>query len=249
PQSFKLKEYGWNWEMHTNDLEICEDRHLPEDNNTFRQSNGNDNQVSKINKISEEDFSIGKIEISEEDVSVEKNYNKKSNLEESLIVKNHVGNYFKEANSIKPKEKKKRRRWKPDEDGMFGCKLCSYKAKQAPYLKKHLITHLSDKPHKCHLCAKTFCHFNSLKIHLDMHNGIRNHHCTVCGCSFIQKVHLKTHMLKHTQEKRHQCEICDKKFTRRDHLKSHVLTHSDERPFACSECDLAFKNKSNLVHH
>ena len=42
------------------------------------------------------------------------------------------------------------------EDGIWGCKECSFAAKRKSHVKEHVEGHIEGFLHPCHLCAKTF---------------------------------------------------------------------------------------------
>ena len=68
-------------------------------------------------------------------------------------------------------------------------------------IKRHLVTHTTDKLFKCDLCEKEFTRKGSAKKHMLVHSGIKDFQFEVCQMMFSQKLNLKRHMLTYTKLK------------------------------------------------
>lgn len=69
-------------------------------------------------------------------------------------------------------------------------------------LKNHIITHSSEKLHKCNICQKLYAHKGKLNIRR-------------------KKNVLKMHMFTHTKESPHKFNICQKSYTYKFELNNH----------------------------
>ncbi|XP_023012189.2 uncharacterized protein isoform X1 [Leptinotarsa decemlineata] len=81
--------------------------------------------------------------------------------------------------------------------GKFECKICEKKFNSESWLRKHILIHSEDRPHRCPNCSKGFIQTSSLKYHLTTHG---NYGCRVC------KKHFKTE----GENESHECVISDR---------------------------------------
>ena len=81
----------------------------------------------------------------------------------------------------------------------YKCDICTTK-RDASKLRRHILTHTSEKLHGCEICEKTFNQFDGLKLH----------------------------MLSHSSKKQHLCEIIQKTF-KYSSVKKQMLTHGGEK--------------------
>ncbi|XP_052844855.1 zinc finger protein interacting with ribonucleoprotein K-like [Drosophila gunungcola] len=134
------------------------------------------------------------------------------------------------------------------DDHRLNCPQCAKNIHKRS-LKRHLRTHIEDRPHKCSHCSKSYTSHPQLKLHLKTHSGERAFKCSVCSKTFNQKSHLGPHLRIHTGERPYKCSICSNSFSQNATMLSHMRTHSEERPFGCSQCPKTFRQKAGLRGH
>lgn len=102
----------------------------------------------------------------------------------------------------------------------FICSICNHAAKNAYYLRRHMLTHSTDRSFECEICHKTYApHY------------------------------ARQHMLEHSQAKKHKCKICDSRFKRPYQLKLHMFTHNSEPELKCENCQKFFSRPDTLARH
>lgn len=133
------------------------------------------------------------------------------------------------------------------EENMPTCDICHKKFK---YMEKHMISHTTEKPHKCDECGASYSSSTLLKVHCRKHTGERPYVCYKCGLGFVSGSKLTNHMKKHSDVKPFKCEHCGFAFRQRYSLRNHVAhVHSGVRPHACDLCDSAFPSRKALSQH
>eukprot|EP00088_Acartia_fossae_P019894 TRINITY_DN21639_c0_g1_i2.p1 TRINITY_DN21639_c0_g1~~TRINITY_DN21639_c0_g1_i2.p1 ORF type:complete len:522 (-),score=49.11 TRINITY_DN21639_c0_g1_i2:442-2007(-) len=118
-------------------------------------------------------------------------------------------------------------------------------------LKRHMATHLEDKPFKCKICSRGFNRADCLKDHMEVHTVEKRHKCAVCLRSFSRRDTLSSHMRTHNKNSGTHCEYCNKYFVREDRLRFHVRTyHTDKSEWLpCDVCSKVFPNQRILRRH
>merc|ERR1711944_27173 len=91
---------------------------------------------------------------------------------------------------------------------VHGCTSCLMVFKTASILKKHMLTHMAEKPFPCQHCEKSFCWKFELDVHTRTHTGERPYACTKCDKSFIQNNLLLKHLRTHEDHRTYTCNIC-----------------------------------------
>lgn len=148
----------------------------------------------------------------------------------------------------------------------YSCDVCEYSTFTVEVMRRHVLTHVEDKPHKCKLCNRSYIQRVQLQRHMEKHNGnmcntccktfssrakllvhMRDHmgleklYCPFKTCpyatkQFMNESSLNNHLNVHLEEKPHSCEVCEKKFHSEMNLKRHLETHTLDRPRRCMYC-------------
>ena len=126
------------------------------------------------------------------------------------------------------------------------CQVCNKTFVSKSKLRRHMLTHTGEKPHKCNICEKAFFQACLLKRHLLKHTGENPHKCDLCQKQFSDGGNLKRHMLTHAGQKLHPCDLCEKSFARATSLTQHTWIHTGEKPHTCSICEKQFTTSGYL---
>lgn len=179
----------------------------------------------------------------------------KDNLRKNLKLKPNVESEAKIARSQKYLEKfksfgdpKNKSNEKMDPKN-YQCELCGCTYKTKSILKKHLLTHTSEKPFSCPLCSKQYTRSEHLVVHMRVHTGIKPYVCEMCARPFAKNQDLSRHKRIHFDEKKFQCPRCDRRFKRSADVHTHMRTHTGIRPFVCKGCDKSYTSHSGLWKH
>ncbi|XP_075982771.1 uncharacterized protein LOC142981008 [Anticarsia gemmatalis] len=133
----------------------------------------------------------------------------------------------------------------------YSCEVCSYTTFTVEVMRRHVLTHVDDKPHKCTLCDKSYIQRAQLQRHLEKHTG---NMCTLCGATFTSRakmlIHLRSHMgLEKLLCPIKTCQYHTKEFINEASLNNHLNVHLDVKPFSCEVCDKTFHSEVNLRRH
>lgn len=90
----------------------------------------------------------------------------------------------------------------------FQCKTCYKKFNELAYLRSHMVTHSTVKPHKCTMCEKSFTRRRELLRHENVHTGFKPFKCKTCGKAFSRKDKLVRHEKIHNGVKKFYCTFC-----------------------------------------
>ncbi|KAK3598628.1 hypothetical protein CHS0354_037578 [Potamilus streckersoni] len=130
------------------------------------------------------------------------------------------------------------------------CSLCNKMFSRNYTYKRHLATHMGDRPYVCKTCGKGFTDKRYLYKHMRWHTGDKLLFCNVCQRPFSDESGLKKHSRLHSGENMCHCETCGKMFSDKSTLRRHLLNvHQGVKPFKCGLCDLSFVFRSHLEDH
>ncbi|ENN78673.1 hypothetical protein YQE_04845, partial [Dendroctonus ponderosae] len=103
----------------------------------------------------------------------------------------------------------------------------------------------------CNVCRKKFLNMKAFRKHLRTHIKDRPFKCKQCSRSFTEEIYLNNHMRSHLPEeqKPHECSICSKRFMHASMLQKHFLRHTNERPFVCKICNKGCFAGNSLIKH
>uniref|UniRef100_A0A2A4J5C1 Protein krueppel n=1 Tax=Heliothis virescens TaxID=7102 RepID=A0A2A4J5C1_HELVI len=133
----------------------------------------------------------------------------------------------------------------------FACDSCGARFNLKGTLKRHTITHHTQRERKfiCETCGSSFFSKNDIITHIRVHTDERPYSCSYCGKAFRQIASMIRHKRMHTGEKPFSCPICFKKFIDMSHMQRHQFVHSDEKNFTCHLCSKSVKTRNALTAH
>lgn len=77
------------------------------------------------------------------------------------------------------------------------CDICHRQYYSNYHLKRHMMIHTGEKPHKCQHCGRAFAQNATLTDHLRIHLGRNVYRCQLCPETFRLKVELRNHSFEH----------------------------------------------------
>ncbi|CAH2258339.1 jg10540 [Pararge aegeria aegeria] len=131
----------------------------------------------------------------------------------------------------------------------YACDVCGYNTYTIEVMRRHVLTHVPDKPHKCPLCERSYIQKVQLQRHMKTHSGIC---CTLCGESFKTEAKLLVHESQHKGVKSLKCPFDDcvfhtKELNSKETLEDHIKMHYS--PYECEVCRKRFNNEPNMRRH
>ncbi|KAF5291845.1 hypothetical protein FQA39_LY14182 [Lamprigera yunnana] len=131
------------------------------------------------------------------------------------------------------------------------CKLTKKKLLAKVGGKTSALKKLKRNTNQCNVCKKQFINLKSFRKHLRTHIEDRPYKCKVCPRGFTEENYLNNHMRTHMPEdqKPYQCKLCNKRFIHTTLLTKHLLKHSGEKPFVCKICNKGCYAENSLLKH
>ncbi|XP_037294018.1 protein suppressor of hairy wing isoform X2 [Manduca sexta] len=133
----------------------------------------------------------------------------------------------------------------------FSCVVCGYSTFTVEVMRRHVLTHVDEKPYKCNLCNRSYIQRLQLQRHLEKHVG---NVCGVCGEEFTTKTRLIAHQRAHKGlDKLHcpikTCPYSKKEIANEASLDTHLKTHLGKKDYACDVCGKQFHLEVNMRRH
>ncbi|XP_059483794.1 zinc finger protein Xfin-like isoform X2 [Neocloeon triangulifer] len=106
----------------------------------------------------------------------------------------------------------------------FVCEVCAKTYRTQSALVSHRnVVHLQKSQFMCHICARTFSFKLAMKRHVMLHMGDLPHKCMACDKAFVTANLLKIHVAKeHERRVQHFCTSCKKGFVDIIGLRRHM---------------------------
>ncbi|TKS69415.1 Zinc finger protein 436 [Collichthys lucidus] len=130
---------------------------------------------------------------------------------------------------------------------LFYCQQCDRSFSQLDAYTIHLNTHTKETPYCCDQCGRNFSNPSQYRKHLCGHNG--PYQCDQCEKTFIYFSIYKIHLRVHTGEQPYCCDQCPKSFSFLSSYKRHQLSHSGEKPYQCDFCGKGFTQSGHFTLH
>ncbi|XP_069699987.1 zinc finger protein 585A isoform X4 [Periplaneta americana] len=141
------------------------------------------------------------------------------------------------------------------------CATCGKVLRNLPSLRRHQLSHNSERPYRCNWCPKAFTCKSSLEYHQYSHSKHYGYYCQECGEDFMEWYEITEHVEKnHTSPNEMlTCSICDcrlaagKEFL--THYRAcHVSKENEDTAkrrsnVTCPVCHKVFSQPSALSRH
>ncbi|XP_030632419.1 zinc finger protein 546-like [Chanos chanos] len=144
------------------------------------------------------------------------------------------------------------------------CPVCGLTFTRPTFLKRHMISHTTERPYSCSQCGKSYRYVDSLRVHelvcqeADSTEPQNMVHQEVCGEQETQETISEnasdlSQTLGDKPQKRSpslgsSCQSCEKApSTRSSDTRRH--SQSVKHPYQCSQCGMGYKYSYNLEKH
>ncbi|XP_021186407.3 gastrula zinc finger protein XlCGF57.1 [Helicoverpa armigera] len=133
----------------------------------------------------------------------------------------------------------------------YACDVCGYSTYTIEVMRRHVLTHVEDKPYKCTLCGNSYIQRVQLARHLEKHSG---NMCLKCGNTFTTRAQLLIHLREHMGLEKlfcpvESCPLVSKEFINEASWQNHLKIHMDDKPHSCDVCGKQFHSVVNLRRH
>ncbi|XP_046404706.1 LOW QUALITY PROTEIN: zinc finger protein 236-like [Ischnura elegans] len=118
----------------------------------------------------------------------------------------------------------------PSVKGVWFCQICGREFSKWPLLKKHLKSHLDDKPHRCSKCTASYNVLWNLRLHEATHAEVGSGQplkCPACSRTFSRMASLKAHVMLHEEDESLFCAQCGEEFSIQGQLDEHMKSHEE----------------------
>ena len=143
----------------------------------------------------------------------------------------------------------------------YGCSDCGEKFDKKTRLRAHKAN--KNKKHKCEECGSAFGMSGAFKRHILTHLNEKPFPCEICPKQFTQEASLVKHRGKYQSDEEHRyvevkkleakripCDDCDLMFSSDKTMKLHKESvHSGIRPFQCDQCNKSYPLQGGLNQH
>ncbi|XP_028033918.1 gastrula zinc finger protein XlCGF57.1-like isoform X1 [Bombyx mandarina] len=134
----------------------------------------------------------------------------------------------------------------------YACEVCGYATYTVEVMRRHILTHVTDKPYKCEHCNRSYIKKSQLQRHLDNHDMQKM--CLKCGETFSTTCQLLDHKNVHKGNSKFACHYQDCQFSKKPflseaQLQKHVKVHLEDRPYECEVCGKRFAVELHMRRH
>ena len=159
-------------------------------------------------------------------------------------------------------------------DFQFGCQVCGKLYQYPSELRRHELSHRSEKmartkpskkrgSHRCEECDKKFNSKDALTHH-NKYALTHDRRCGVCDLEFENGEGYTQHINnEHVKDDSFWCRDCDRYFPSSSIIRRHFVSHrrrevaplvapevtKHDRPFSCIFCELTFPQRKELAVH
>uniref|UniRef100_A0A2C9M719 C2H2-type domain-containing protein n=1 Tax=Biomphalaria glabrata TaxID=6526 RepID=A0A2C9M719_BIOGL len=103
---------------------------------------------------------------------------------------------------------------------------------------------------KCETCGREFLQRCDLKRHMLIHTKQEPHRCDQCGKGYIRRSDLVVHLRFHNKDKAFKCSLCEKQFFQTGDLSRHIRrAHKPSSQLTCGHCDRKYACETTLIRH
>ncbi|XP_041969441.1 zinc finger protein 564-like [Aricia agestis] len=137
-------------------------------------------------------------------------------------------------------------------DKKYKCDVCGHNTFTIEVMRRHVLTHIPNKPHKCQICGNSYIQKLQLDRHMLKHIGFA---CRKCDKMFDAKSKLLAHDRNHVRNGPILCPFEDCEYTKKeledmeayeDHIKDHNMV---DKTYECTVCNKMFNCESFLRRH